>query len=488
MTLTASYNAVFSLPEILSAVDGELVTLKNDQCFQPTGAMISTDSRSIAPGDFFVPLSGPSFDGHHFLKTVFEMGASGAFVAKDIWMQNQPDWQLLPNLIAVSDTQRAYQQLATFHRFRVNPKVVGITGSSGKTTIKELLYAALCQQVKTQKTEKNFNNEIGVPKTLLALEPDTQVSIVEMAMRGLDQIRPLSLCAKPDVAIINNIGPAHIGLLGTLENVAQAKLEIAEGLDVESGQLLVNADDALLLRTAQEKVRTLWGETALDRLLTYSLSEAGHIQSTPSGSMTFEYQGQLVTVNQPGLHMVSNTLAVLKMATLLGYPLKQTIEGIASYVPVSGRWDKQALPAYQNAWVIDDAYNANPSSFKASLEAFLSMPKASGISSVLILGGMKELGDESEQYHLQLGCWLKDWLTSHPHQVKAIITVAEDGALLVRELAKNNILPVYTVNTVEAVMDVFSQGHISIDHTLFFIKGSRSVGLDQVAGLLKGGA
>lgn len=488
MTITASsYNASFTMSEILAAVNGRVVSQEAPSLVSEQGACISTDSRTIAKGDFFVPLSGPSFDGHKFLTQVFEAGACGAFVASQAWEENQSEWANLSNLIMVEDPQHAYQQLATYHRKRVNPEVIGITGSSGKTTVKELLYAALNHQMKTQKTEKNFNNEIGVPKTLLALELDTRISIVEMAMRGLDQISPLSLCARPNIAVINNIGPAHIGLLGSLDNVAKAKLEIVDGLDAETGFLIVNADDELLLRSATEKVKSLWGEAALERLKTYTLQDAENITATEDGAMTFNYMGQSVTINQPGMHMVSNALCVLKVSEMLGRPLDETISGLSEYQPISGRWEKQALPNYENACVIDDAYNANPSSFKASLEAFLSMPKPAGGSSVLILGGMKELGDNSDTYHRDLGKWLAEWLKNHTmHRVKALIAVAEDGALLVEAAKHEDCAPVFTVDTVNDVKNVIEDNHIDLTNTFVFIKGSRSVGLDKVAELLKG--
>ena len=457
----------FSFSELMEASGGKL--LSEQKPFNP--ARLWTDTRTLKAGDFFLPLSGENFDGHNYLKTAFDSGAIGAFVSAEK-TQAHPEWQNFPNLIAVKDPLEAYLAVARYHREKINPLVIAVTGSSGKTTTKEMLYAALSPLKKTVKTEKNFNNEVGVCQTLLALEPGTEVLVVEMGMRGLRQISILSEAARPDIALVVNVGPAHIGMLGSLENIARAKMEIAEGMDPTKGILVLHGDNPLLMELAP----TLWkGKTE-----PFSLNEASNIEHCAINGfpgVKFTYQGVPVTLPVPGEHMVSNALAVLKAGQAAGLPLKDLAQGLSQFVPEKGRWERTALAGYSNVWVINDAYNANPDSAMASLTAFLSSAEANQ-QHILVLGGMKELGDFTQSYHEKLGRWL-----AGQRHVDALFTIGEE-ARWIAEAAQNAQFPVRYSDTIEHLAYQLSHGPAPLENAVIYLKGSRAYKLDELPAAL----
>ncbi len=459
--------STFSFETLLNASGGQ--SFSTPTAFE--SARLWTDTRTLQAGDFFLPLSGENFDGHDYLQTAFTNGAIGAFVqiekAKD-----HPEWQQFPNLITVPDPLEAYLAVARHHRETINPLVIAVTGSSGKTTTKEMLYAAIAPLKTTVKTEKNFNNEVGVCQTLLALEPGTEVLIVEMGMRGLRQISILSEAARPDIALIMNIGPAHIGMLGSLENIARAKLEIAEGLNPELGLLILHGDSPHL----SELAPTLWS----GRTDYFSLNEAQDIQPYPINGVTgvqFTYAGVPVELPVPGNHMVANALGVLKAGQAAGFSLPDLARGLAGFVPEKGRWERTPLPGYDNAWIINDAYNANPDSAKASIQAFLSSANREQ-RHILVLGGMKELGDFTRNYHETLGLWL----AGQP-RIDALFTVGEE-ARWIAEAAQNAPFPVRYAETLDHLIQQLAHGSIPLEDAVIYLKGSRAYRLDEIPAAL----
>ncbi len=468
--------ARFTFDELLTATGGHPAGKRTP--FEP--ARISTDSRTLRPGsgDFFLPIAGENFDGHAYLAAVFDQGAAGAFAQKDRLAKN-PDWANLPNLIVVDDTTQAYLAVARHHRRRMKARIVALTGSSGKTTTKEMLFRAFSEAARTQCTQKNFNNEIGVSQTLLSLQPDTDILIVEMGMRGLGEIGLLSRCAEPDLALVINVGPAHIGRLGSLENIAQAKCEIFEGLNPDTGIGLVNGDDALLLDTA----RRVWHRQGMKgELDTYSLKEARNISTTPTGGMRFEYGKQAVELALPGEHMVSNALAVLKTGELLGLATDKLAQGLCAFQPAEGRWHREPLTGFENVWIIDDAYNANPASMKASLAAFLGQD-AAGLKRFLVIGGMKELGDDAPEYHKALGEWLGTL-----GGIDGLFTVGEEGPWIAEAAREKADFPVvhlagsddHALNA-QSLIESLQRLNCPLKDALLFLKGSRAYRLEKLA-------
>jgi UDP-N-acetylmuramoyl-tripeptide--D-alanyl-D-alanine ligase len=453
----------FTYPELLNTSGGTALT--PEKPFEP--ARLWTDTRTLQPGDFFLPLSGEHFDGHDYLVKAFAAGAIGAFVQADK-AQAHPEWRDFSNLITVESPLQAYLAMARLHREKINPLVIAVTGSSGKTTTKEMLYAAFSPLKKTIKTEKNFNNEVGVSQTLLSLQPGTEILIVEMGMRGPRQISVLSEAARPDVALVVSIGPAHIEFLGSLENIARAKLEIAEGMNPATGTLVLNADAPHLAHLASE----LWSGKRVD----YRLSDAQQMEPFVEGAregIRFRYKNVAFELSVPGEHMVANALGVLKVGEALGFTAAQLAPGLSSFVPEKGRWERTELAGCRNVWVINDAYNANPDSAQASIKAFLATARPE-FKHVLVLGGMKELGTFSRAYHEELGRWLAE----QPH-IDWLIAIGEEGEWLA-DAAHQAVYPVNFASSVEDAVPLLQAGPVSMENAVLYLKGSRAYKLDEI--------
>jgi UDP-N-acetylmuramoyl-tripeptide--D-alanyl-D-alanine ligase len=471
----------FSREQLLVATDAQVA---GDWSAPNELGRVWTDTRSLQPGDFFLPLSGQNFDGHEYLEQAFQKGAVGAFVEESKFAKHS-EWRALPNLLLVPDATVAYLQVANFYRRAINPMVIAVTGSSGKTTTKEMLFAALSPLRRCVKTQKNFNNEIGVAQTLLSLTPDTELLIVEMGMRGPRQIAPLSLAAQPDAAIIVNVGPAHIEFLGSLEAIAEAKLEIAEGLNPQDGLLVINGDD--------KQLRALVAQRWPHRLHAYRLDQAEDLRMTAEGSW-FRYRSQAgeqieVRLTSPGRHLVANALGVLAVGEGLGFRAEELAVGLAQFQPAEGRGGSQSLVGFNNVEVVNDAYNANPQSAQVALDAFLSMQSGELKPLIILLGGMKELGDFSEAYHRALGRWL-----SEQAKIAALFTIGEEAAWIRDEILTVRIeaegeesLPffdVWQVEDVEAAAIALLQRRALLDNSILYLKGSRAYHLERLPELL----
>ena len=434
---------------------------------------VNTDTRTLDTECAFVALVGERFDGHSFVPQAIETGASVVIVNHNAWTQH-PEWPTLPvPVLSVDDTQLAYLRLGLYHRQRSKAKIIAITGSSGKTTCKEMLAQLLGSVAKTQKTQKNFNNEVGVPHTLLSLEDDTQFMVVEQGMRGLGQIELLTRHTQPDVTLISSIGPAHIGLLGSLEAIAQAKCEIMLGLDPKTGIAVLNADAPHLIETAQQ----YWQGTSLH----YQLSDAQpcHIDST-TGVSQFNAYGHSFELGLPGQHNIANMLGCLNVCEALGLDLSQFHHTLQQFEAGGDRWQWETLRDQPLLTVINDAYNANPDSMKASYETFRQLESPLHDSKIAIIGWMNELGDLSEPYHQELGTWLSSRLEG----MAGVMLVGQLAKITYNELmSANPVCPVWYSDTPQdAAKHLWEQGQSS---TLIWLKASRSAQLEDCVTELK---
>ena len=422
--LSSPRAAQFTLAEVLEATGGQLYQLIPINSPQHSGP-IHTDTRTLQAGDWFLALVGEHFDGHQFLETaaaavVSDNGAMGGLIVSKAEVLNHLTLSKDVPIVIVPDTLEAYLALGRYHRCRYpDTTVIGITGSSGKTTTKELLLAALSPLCAVQATALNHNNEVGVAQTLCSLQAATDVLIVEMGMRGLGQIEPLSKAACPNIVSILNIGPAHIGLLGSLEAIAQAKSEIVIGLTATPSRLcsdptvVIPANSSQLWDIAADRPSQIL-QQALNtgainpQVVTTQLSSASHISHAIQGT-TFDYQGTRIELSIPGQHLVENTLLVLAIGQALGFSPSQLAAGLAAYCPVQGRWEPtwfHASPTSTSpSCLIQDAYNANPASMLASLQTLEGIVPPNS-RCLLILAGMKELGHMTHHYHQALGEWL----------------------------------------------------------------------------------
>ncbi len=360
-----------------------------DAVFTSVGA----DSRKIVPGQLFVALKGEHFDGHEFAGTAIQQGAAAVLVAQPV--------KVAPAIV-VEDTYQALGKLAAYWRSKFNMPVAGITGSSGKTTVKEMLAAILRADTSAESvlaTQGNLNNHIGLPLTLLKLNAQHRYAVIEMGMNHTGEIAYLTSLTKPNVALINNAGSAHLGELGSYEAIAKAKGEIFEGL-TEDGVAVINADDqfAPLWKTlvGSRKTLTFGLENPADVSAKYRLHADSSILdiSTPHGICQVELPA-------PGLHNVMNALAATSAALAMGVDFPAITAGLQQYAGVKGRL--QSLPGLHNAQVIDDTYNANPISMRAAIEVLKAKPG----KKLLVLGDIGELGPDAPELHAEIGQYAK---------------------------------------------------------------------------------
>ncbi|ABX08971.1 UDP-N-acetylmuramoyl-tripeptide--D-alanyl-D-alanine ligase [Prochlorococcus marinus] len=353
---------------------------------------VFTDSRQVLPGGFFVPLRGQNFDGHQFLKEACDRGAKAAVVSKDSTVQ------IPENLICwrVDDTLQAYQQLALLHRQRLSIPVVAVTGSVGKTTTRELITACLTTLGAITSTSDNNNNDIGVPQTILQADFSDAALILEMAMRGLGEIRRLSCCSNPDIAVITNIGNAHIGRLGSRKNIAIAKCEITTCLN-PSGTVIIPAGDPLLDSILSEK----WP----GRIIRVGLMPLGEEHTSASyikknavdllgvldlNNNSLSVDKEALTLPLEGMHNAVNFMLAIAVALELGISLSNM-----NNLHVKTPCGRNSCFTYGNLTVLDESYNSSPESVKASLDLLVTKPGRH----FAVLGTMFELGDESIKFH-----------------------------------------------------------------------------------------
>jgi UDP-N-acetylmuramoyl-tripeptide--D-alanyl-D-alanine ligase len=364
----------------------ELDTILKHNLLKTTGADlnvsvlgITTDTRIIKPQELFVALVGENFDGHNFIEQAVDQGAIALIVNRQI------ESLAVPQFI-VKDTLEAYQQIAQWWRDRFNIPVIGVTGSVGKTSTKELISAVLGTQGKVLKTEANFNNEIGVPKTLLQITSEHSYAVIEMAMRGLGEIALLTDIARPTIGVITNVGTAHIGRLGSREAIAQAKCELLAQMP-ETSIAILNYDNPLLIETAQK----VWqGKT-----ITYGLT-GGDVHGTINGN-NITVAEQDLPLPLPGEHNASNYLAAIAIAQVLKIDFLPLIAGLQVQLP-KGRSRRYELP--NDVVVLDETYNAGLESMLAAVQMLKQTP---GTRHIAVLGTMKELGEHSPQLHRQVG-------------------------------------------------------------------------------------
>jgi UDP-N-acetylmuramoyl-tripeptide--D-alanyl-D-alanine ligase len=368
----------FSLAELDTILKDNLLQITDpDPALSILG--ITTDTRIVKPQELFIALVGEKFDGHNFVEEAVARGAIAVIV------QRQLESLAVPQFI-VRDTLEAYQRIAQWWRDRFEIPVIGVTGSVGKTSTKELIAAVLGTQGKVLKTEGNFNNEIGVPKTLLQITEEHSYAVIEMAMRGLGEIALLTDIVRPTIGVITNVGTAHIGRLGSREAIAQAKCELLARMPATSTAIL-NYDNPLLIETANQ----VWqGKT-----ITYGLT-GGDVQGEINGDK-ITVAGQDLPLPLPGVHNGSNYLAAIAIVQCLGIDLAPLIAGLQVQLP-QGRSRRYDLA--DDVVVLDETYNAGLESMLAAVQMLKETP---GTRHIAVLGTMKELGEHSPQLHRQVG-------------------------------------------------------------------------------------
>ncbi len=404
--------------QILQNLSGGLV--QGDLGFPALG--VSTDSRTIQPGNLFVALSGPHFDGRTFLSQAFERGAAGALVSTPCTRDSIPVDKII---IEVEDTLKALGDLAHLWRKRFSVPVIALTGSNGKTTTKEMLAGILEPTGATLKNPGNLNNLIGLPLTLLGLGPEHRFAVLEMGMNRSGEIRRLSAIAVPTVGLITNIGPAHLEGLGSLEAIAQAKGELFEALTREDWAV-INQDDPRILELSA---------VCQSQKITFGLNSRAEVRAEgiqPAGSgvvffLCFQGQRREIRIPLPGRHNVSNAVAAAAVALVLGLSIDRIQRGLEDFSPPVHRL--QVRPGRRGAHLLDDSYNANPASVQVALSTFQSLrqDRRGG----MVLGDMLELGGFSLTAHQEIGTRIGDlgidYLVTIGQHTPALMTEALKG-------------------------------------------------------------
>ena len=434
---------------------------------------INTDTRNLQPGEGFLALRGNKFDGHNFVDEAIRKGASCVIVGQEYTLSNEVE-QLSNNIpiLQVENSLKAYQKIARWWRHRFDIPVISITGSVGKTTTKELIATVLATQGKVLKTEANYNNEIGVPKTLLQLSADDNYLVVEMAMRGPGEIAELTHIANPTIGLITNVGTAHIGRLGSVEAIAEAKCELLREMSNNSIAIL-NYDDKRLIETAAK----FWS----GKTFTYGL-EGGDLQGNLIDYKTINVDGRDLLLPLPGSHNASNYLAALAVLKVLhgkDISTKTLFEPLTNNFSVQLPGSRAKRYDLENDIVIlDESYNAGLESMIAALNLLVETP---GKRHIAVLGTMKELGDKSVLFHEQVGNVVRNL------NIDALFVLADfeeakamaEGAAGLQFIRVENITAVDAHHNLARHLEEFLRAG---DRVLF--KASNAVKLNKVVGLL----
>ena len=404
---------------------------------------ISTDTRTIQPGDFYLPLKGANFDGEKFISQAVEKGAAGYFTTGDEKIEGAV-------AIKVSDTKITYLELAKQRRLKINPKVILITGSSGKTTTKELVYSVISQKYKTFKTPLNHNNEIGFCQTIFEMPDNTEVLVLEAGMRGLGEIELISKYAVPDITIICNVGTAHIGRLGSKDNIAIAKCEVTKYQKADG--IFIGHDDELI-----HKHLNFSGEKIF-----YSIKDTD-ILERKIGYSRFSYKGKDYSLNIEGDYNIENSLSAIEAGIALDIDYNLIKQGLENYHPIEKRWEIEHVGKFD---IINDSYNANPESMKAALGTIFELYP----DSVIVLGDMGELGDNEREFHREVG----EFINRHTHKENTIFTVGN----LAKEFGGNK-----NFESNKDAAEYIIQ-NIKENKTIFF-KASRSMKFEEIINYIK---
>ncbi|KAA9017093.1 UDP-N-acetylmuramoyl-tripeptide--D-alanyl-D-alanine ligase [Niallia endozanthoxylica] len=427
---------------------------------------VSIDSRKIAPGNLFIPFKGEHSDGHRFVEDALKKGA-----AATLWQKDVPNPPANLPIIVVEDTLTALQELSRNYRNELDVKVVGITGSNGKTTVKDMTANLLSLKYKVQKTEGNYNNHIGMPLTILSLYEDTDIAVLEMGMSGRGEIEFLSKLARPDVAIITNIGESHLQDLGSREAIAAAKMEIIEGL--KKNGLIIYLGDELLLSEGMSNYTGSAEIKTFGRLSTNDLYPV-ELETNQNGS-TFKINGEETEFSLPvlGGHNVLNALSAMLAAQFFQIPFHEMNNGFAGLKLTNMRME--LVEGKNGEKIINDAYNASPTSMKVAVDLVSNLPDYE--RKILVLGDMLELGEKENEFHFEMGKYI------NPEKVDYVFTFGRLG----EEIAAGA-RSIFTAERVFSFTDkpalIERLKNCTNEETLVLVKASRGMKLEEVVNAL----
>lgn len=457
--------AYWTLNEIAEAVEGKLYNSEITERVEG----VSFDTRTLTEGNLFIPLTADR-NGHDFIQEAIKKGASATFWSESV--EKAPDNIAV---IEVEDTLLAFQAFAQYYLKKVAPTVIGITGSNGKTTTKDMVAAVSSAKFKTHKTVGNFNNHLGLPLTLLEMDADTEVVVLEMGMSEKGEIHLLSEIAEPDIAVITMIGESHIEFLGSRENISQAKLEIVNGMS--EGTLIYPGEEPLL----RDKVDSGWVKGKINTVKTFGTSDGVDLYSTDIKAAmkqtkfkTNQQPDVFCTLPIPGEYNVQNALAAILAGETLGIDLNDIYTQLAHFQLTKNRLEW--ISGINRSVLLNDAYNASPSSMKAVLNYFQGIDVPG--RKVVVLGDILELGEQAEAMHRDL------YQAIDPDAIDELILYGEQMSALNEEMLKrmdNNRLKHFTGDKAE-ITD-YLKNKLQADDTVLF-KSSFSTGMLEVVSKL----
>jgi UDP-N-acetylmuramoyl-tripeptide--D-alanyl-D-alanine ligase len=428
-----------------------------------TVGTVWNDSRKVTPGDVFVAIKTDRDDGHLYIANAFKAGAIAAIVDKKSNVVCLPRDQ--KKLIRVTDPLKALQNAANSYRKQMGILVVGVTGSNGKTTTRTFISSVLRQGLSIGETFGNWNNHIGVPLSILKFAGDEWAGVIEMGANHVGEIHDLSKIVEPDIAVITNVGYGHVGLFGSLANTTKAKFEIADGLNSKSGFMLLNGDDARLVKGARERglPSVFYGFSSRCTV------RPQNIKIDPVEGIAFDLDGYTFKLAMPGRHFIYSALPAIYIGRRCGLPDDVIAEALKLQKPVSMRG---AVEMKKGVRFILDCYNANPSSMKSGITYLSDITKAS--KKIAIVGDMLELGSYSKRLHQQLG---KDLAAA---SVKKILAVGEFAEYIAKGAIQNG-FPAKSVITVDnAEKAVVNARALAKEGDTVLLKGSRGVHLETI--------
>ncbi len=463
-----------NLEQINQAVKGTLICQNPKLLIQG----VSTDSRKVKPGELFIALIGEHLDAHQFISQAIINGCVAVLVKRGYYEENYssqnsgPMWDVNAgtSFIECADTTKALQDLAKYYLSTFDMKKVGITGSTGKTTTKEMVYSICREKYKTERNLGNFNNHIGLPLTVLSFSEDTQVGVLEMGMSEKNEINLLAEIVKPDIAVITNIGTAHIENLGNHQGILDAKMEITNYFG-KNNVLIVNRDNDLPeieKRKTPYKLVTV-GETGRSDIVISNISDLGEdgITFTLEHRTGNEYESQEFKLNIPGRHNAFNSALAVSVGLELGVSLEEAARGLEKMENTDKRL---SIKGKNGIKIIDDTYNASVDSMKAGIEVLASV---FGMRKIAILADMLEMGEKSAEYHEEVGEYLAD------KNFDLLITVGE-ASIHIEKAAEKKMPGIQTLHFKnqedlnKKVKEIIKPGDVVL------IKGSRGMKMDQV--------
>ena len=462
--------AAFGVDEVLDATQGTLIVRgeSKGRLFR-----VQTDSREIKPGDLFLALKGEKFDGHEFVKAACNRGAMGVVV------EEGRAWEVLKlvrqagsvpvMVVGVRETLRAYQDLAGFHRSRFSIPVVAITGSNGKTTTKEMVYQVLATRWRVHKTPGNFNNAIGVPRTLLGLQTRHQAAVIEMGVDQVGQTTQLCHMVRPTSGVITNVGPDHLEFYGTVARSAASKAELLDWLPREGGTVILNADDRYFekfSRKAQCPVISFgWSGQANVR----AAEPAWNGQRTEFRLiLPNRKKARRVSVRIMGSHNIANALAGAAVGCALGLSADDIVSGLEKFRPAPMRSE---IRRWGGVLYLYDCYNANPASVKAALELLVGLDPTR--RTIAVLGDMLELGPKQEQFHQEIGRVAAKHHVTHLIACGAFGGTMNEGVLKARGSTRVSVVK-DAVEAGELLKTIVKRGDVVL------IKASRGAKMERV--------